>query len=178
MLGCRAPRNEADLEGIRIASLDCMEQGRQQLPFQLTAAQDTALSEVRGAASTIPGAILPAGLEDMNHLAICPGDKCAVDRSFRHMRKRTGCMKQAFFPLWGGGRREATEAWVDPHCKIIMQANIICRSSAALIPRPRSGKSSQGKLFFSCRPLCQVESGSAAVMRWMTMTKPLTHDLC
>ncbi|KAK9844493.1 hypothetical protein WJX74_003173 [Apatococcus lobatus] len=42
----RAPRNEADLEGICMLSLDCMEEGRRQLPFQLTAAQETALAEV------------------------------------------------------------------------------------------------------------------------------------
>ena len=34
------------MEGIRIQSLDWMQEGLSKLPFKLTAAQDTALSEV------------------------------------------------------------------------------------------------------------------------------------
>ena len=71
----RAPRNEADLDGIRISSLGCMQQGRQQLPFQLTSSQETALSEVRAAATPMPGSSapaeswnLPAGRDSMKHL--------------------------------------------------------------------------------------------------------------
>ena len=44
---CRAPRCEADMEGIIIQDLDVMQEGLQKLPFQLTAAQDSALGEVR-----------------------------------------------------------------------------------------------------------------------------------